>query len=72
MIKEHRRTKQGGTRLNSLVPTLGEFFTDLELIPALNEFDKEHCIRSRIYIAPSFSEIRHILNLAQVFMFQTL
>lgn len=66
MINEHFRDKSN-SRLSKLIPKeLGTFFTELKLVDALHEYDTVYAIKERKYIPPSFNEIRHILNLAQV------
>ena len=41
-------------------------FLDLDLMSALAEYDAGMHITARKYVAPSFREVRHVLNLAVV------
>lgn len=59
----------GQPRLDLLVPTIGTFFTQLPLEKAFLWEDARKAISSRRMVAPSFNDIRHILNTAQVFHF---
>ena len=63
LIAEHCRDPQG-SRLKQLVPSLGSFFHALPLRRAFEEYDAKYCITSRQFVAPTFNELRHILNLA--------
>ena len=65
LIAEHCRDPEG-SRLKQLVPSLGSFFHALPLRRAFEEYDAKYCITSRQFVAPTFNELRHILNLAQV------
>jgi len=65
MVREHIENPEF-SRLSSLISTLGSFFTELRLVDALNKYDKDYAVRNRRFIPPSFTEIRHILNLAQL------
>ena len=57
------------SRLNMLVPSIGTFFTELPLERAFLWEDSQRAISSRRMIAPSFNDIRHILNTAQILHF---
>lgn len=59
----------GKSRLNMLVPSIGLFFTPLPLEKAFLWEDSQRAISSRRMIAPSFNDVRHILNTAQIFHF---
>lgn len=52
-------------RLNSLVPSVGTFFTRLPLERAFLIQDSKRAISARRLVAPSFNDIRLILNTAQ-------
>ena len=54
------------SRLSQLVPGIGRFFTHLPLKESFLEINKTRCIIGRTFIPPSFNDIRHILNRAQV------
>jgi hypothetical protein len=64
-IKEHQDQPRGST-LSQLIPSIGEFWTVLNLREALEEYDNFSHISQRRYVAPNFAEIRHILNISQV------
>ena len=49
-----------------MVPTLGSFFTHLNLVEAFQEYDRFFALSRRTYVPPNFAELRHILNIAQV------
>lgn len=49
-----------------LIPTAGPFFTRLPLEAAFKYQDRKRNISSRRYVAPSFNDVRLILNSAQV------
>ena len=49
-----------------LVPTVGTFFTPLFLRDAFLYQDERRYISSRRFVAPSFNDVRIILNTAQV------
>jgi hypothetical protein len=49
-----------------LVPTAGPFFTRLPLEAAFKYQDRKRYISSRRYVAPSFNDVRLVLNSAQV------
>eukprot|EP00736_Rhodelphis_marinus_P005157 Rmarinus@m.14178 len=66
-IEAHRlSTSDAPSRLKTLVPSIGMFFTELPLRQAWDEYDAKYCVTRRRFVPPSFNEIRHILNLAQV------
>ncbi|SCU83312.1 LAFA_0D02872g1_1 [Lachancea sp. 'fantastica'] len=54
------------TRLAQLVPSVGAFFTRLPLENAFALEDRKRAISARVMVAPSFNDIRHILNTAQI------
>jgi len=64
LIERHRRGES--RRLYKLVPTVGRFFTPLPLERAWVEYDNATRISDRTLVGISSSEIRHVLNLAQV------
>ncbi len=49
-----------------LVPSIGSFFTPLYLEAAFIYQDKHRAISSRRFVAPSFNDVRLILNTAQI------
>ncbi|ODQ81447.1 hypothetical protein BABINDRAFT_32731 [Babjeviella inositovora NRRL Y-12698] len=56
----------GNSRLKQLVPTVGEFYTKLPLERAFYVEDARRSISVRRLVAPSFNDVRLILNTAQV------
>jgi len=48
------------------VPATGIFFTPLPLVQSFEEYDSIHQVSRRNFIPPSFNDVRHILNRAQV------
>lgn len=54
------------SKLKLLVPSIGTFFTPLALHDAFVLQDSRRCISSRRFVAPSFNDIRLILNTAQI------
>ncbi|KAJ1940440.1 IMP 5'-nucleotidase [Linderina macrospora] len=70
LIDEHREFTSNGipmySRLAKLVPSIGNFFTELPLREAFLETNKLCAISARKHVPPSFNDIRRILNTAQV------
>lgn len=56
------------SRLSTLVPNIGAFFTSLPLKATFLALEKSHVrsIAGRRLVPPSFNDVRHILNFAQV------
>lgn len=48
------------------MPNIGHFFTPLPLVRSFLEYDHVHNFTHRRFIPPSFNDVRHILNRAQV------
>lgn len=69
LIVDHMRNQQSGaenaSKLKLLVPSVGTFFTPLPLQNAFKLQDAKRSISSRRFVAPSFNDIRLILNTAQ-------
>lgn len=65
-ISEIREKGPIGSRLKDLVPTVGTFHTHLPLRRAFGIYDAKYFVTKRRQIPPTFNEIRHILNIAQV------
>lgn len=69
LVADHIRHQAAGTphlsKLKLLVPTVGFFFTPLPLQDAFFFQDKQRAISSRRFVAPSFNDVRLILNTAQ-------
>lgn len=75
LINDHRECQQspdgaGGlqapSKLKLLVPSVGMFFTPLPLKAAFERQDGKRYISSRRFVAPSFNDVRLILNTAQI------
>jgi IMP and pyridine-specific 5'-nucleotidase len=70
LIEEHRaevvRDPLAVSRLKSAVPSVSSFHTPLPLEEAWRRYDAKYCVSARRTVAPSFNEVRHTLNLAQV------
>ncbi|QDZ19118.1 IMP-specific 5'-nucleotidase [Chloropicon primus] len=64
-IKGHKRDKKN-SKLKKLVPQIGAFRTELDLVRALMEYDGHSSLMERQFVPPNFAEIRHILNLSQI------
>jgi IMP and pyridine-specific 5'-nucleotidase len=65
-IAHQRSGSEARSKLKLLVPSVGTFFTALPLQEAFQWQDKRRFISSRRFVAPSFNDIRLILNTAQV------
>lgn len=65
LVEEHCRLGDS-SKLKSMIPSIGPMFTPLPLAAAFDAYDKKYMISGRNFVTPSFNEIRHILNLAQV------
>lgn len=70
LIIDHMRNQQAGlenaSKLKLLVPSVGTFFTPLPLQDAFKFQDAKRFMSSRRFVAPSFNDIRLILNTAQI------
>lgn len=65
LVQEHQEHPTT-SRLRQFVPTISKFHTKLPLQAAFRIYDNKYSISQRHCIPPSFNEIRHILNLAQI------
>ncbi|KAJ3125457.1 hypothetical protein HK098_000271 [Nowakowskiella sp. JEL0407] len=54
------------SRLTQLVPSIGMFFTPLPLRESFIRNNKTRAIAGRRFVPPSFNDVRHILNSAQI------
>ena len=54
-----------------MVPSVGSFFTPIQLVDAFREYDEFFALSRRRYVPPNFAELRHVLNLAQVALLLT-
>ncbi|PNS13777.1 IMP-specific 5'-nucleotidase 1 [Sphaceloma murrayae] len=66
LITDHRTHTLTPSKLKLLVPSVGTFFTPLPLRSAFTYQDNRRRISSRRFVAPSFNDIRLVLNTAQV------
>lgn len=71
LMIDDQMSKQGRndpfpSKLRMLVPTAGPFFTRLPLEAAFKYQDRKRYISSRRYVAPSFNDVRLVLNSAQI------
>lgn len=65
-LVEGHKADGGESRLAQLVPSIGTFFTSLPLERAFYIQDQARSISKRRLVAPSFNDIRLILNTAQL------
>lgn len=63
--REGMWSAENKSKLKLLVPTIGTFFTALPMKDAFEWQDQRRNISSRRFVAPSFNDIRLILNTAQ-------
>ena len=61
-----RSQTPGKSKLKLVVPSVGTFFTPLHLEDAFKYQDRKRFISRRRFVAPSFNDVRLILNTAQV------
>ncbi|KAJ3394330.1 IMP 5'-nucleotidase [Lobulomyces angularis] len=70
LIEDHMIHDNSGmrdiSRLTQLVPGVGKFFTGLPLKESFLDCNLKRSIASRTLVPPSFNDVRHILNFAQV------
>ncbi|KAJ3186596.1 IMP 5'-nucleotidase [Gaertneriomyces sp. JEL0708] len=70
LIVDHMLHQQGKlpelSRLSTLVPSIGRFFTPLPLKDSFMRQDSKRSISARRFVPPSFNDVRAILNDAQV------
>jgi IMP and pyridine-specific 5'-nucleotidase len=59
-------TQTNDSRLHQLVPSIGSFFTPLPLVEAFDYINDKLSFTTRDHIPPSFNDIRHLLNRAQI------
>ncbi|KAH0602260.1 uncharacterized protein H6S33_000627 [Morchella sextelata] len=75
LINDHINNERAGTpersKLRFLVPSVGTFFTPLFLEAAFVAQDSRRAISCRRFVAPSFNDIRLILNTAQIMSLTT-
>lgn len=66
LIKLHIENPTG-SELSRKCPGIGGFFSELPLVRALDFINAKVALEQRRYVPPSFSEIRQIFNIAQVY-----
>lgn len=66
LVEHQRNNAPGKSKLKLLVPSVGSFFTSLSLEDAFKYQDAQRFISRRRFVAPSFNDIRLILNSAQL------
>ena len=66
LVEEHIRAPSQ-SRLSKLVPSIGAFHTPLAFVKAFHAYDSKYRLTARKHVPPSEDEVRHILNLAQLF-----
>lgn len=70
LVNDHRYHEREGepnrSKLKLLVPSVGKLFTSLPLRDAFLYQDAKRHISSRRFVAPSFNDVRIILNTAQL------
>ena len=65
LFDEHYKNPKHST-LKHIVPSMGPTFTPLRLTKAFDMYNKKYAVTSRRFVSPSFNEVRHMLNLAQI------
>lgn len=65
LIDNHIESGNSNSRLKQMVPSVGHFFTQLPLERAFYVQDEKRAISKRRMVAPSFNDVRMILNTAQ-------
>lgn len=65
-VARQHRDRALPSKLGMLVPTAGPFFTRLPLEAAFKYQDRKRYMSSRRYVAPSFNDVRLVLNSAQI------
>ncbi|CAD7974918.1 unnamed protein product [Amoebophrya sp. A120] len=71
LVREHIERHED-SRLARIVPDVATFFTPLKLRDAFLIYNKKYRITRRRFVYPTFNEIRHVVNLAQVLGLPTL
>jgi len=56
-----------GSELSRKCPGIGKFFMELPLTKALDYIGQKVAVEQRKYVPPTFSEVRQIFNIAQVY-----
>ena len=66
LVEEHIHSP-ASSKLRKLVPSIGSMHTPLSCVEAFTTYDTKYRLTARTHVPPSEEEVRHILNLAQVF-----
>lgn len=66
LVAEHV-SESSASKLRRLVPSVGAMHTPLALADAFAAYDAKYHLTARAHVPPSEDEVRHMLNLAQVF-----
>ena len=66
LVREHIASP-ASSKLRRLVPSIGSMHTPLAFLEAWESYDTKYHLTARVHVPPSADEVRHILNLAQVF-----
>ncbi len=70
LVEEHMVLTANGvpqfSKLHRLVPSIGRFFTRLPLKEAFVQQNRRRSITGRRFVPPSFNDVRHVLNAAQI------
>ena len=64
LLYEHYQNREISA-IKQYVSSIGPLFTPLPVAAAFRQYDAKYAISARSFVAPSFNEVRHILNLAQ-------
>eukprot|EP00216_Chloropicon_sp_CCMP2111_P004772 CAMPEP_0198237228 /NCGR_PEP_ID=MMETSP1446-20131203/3070_1 /TAXON_ID=1461542 ORGANISM="Unidentified sp, Strain CCMP2111" /NCGR_SAMPLE_ID=MMETSP1446 /ASSEMBLY_ACC=CAM_ASM_001112 /LENGTH=389 /DNA_ID=CAMNT_0043919305 /DNA_START=323 /DNA_END=1492 /DNA_ORIENTATION=- len=64
-IKEHMNDSRC-SKIRTLIPGIGKFHKELDLVGALHEYDAFSSLTKRKFVPANFAELRHILNIAEV------
>ena len=65
LFEEHWKRPKKST-LKMIVPSMGPTFTPLPMTKAFDMYNKKYAATGRKFVGPTFNEIRHMLNLAQI------
>mmetsp|Transcript_26316 Transcript_26316/g.41161 ORF Transcript_26316/g.41161 Transcript_26316/m.41161 type:complete len:123 (+) Transcript_26316:737-1105(+) len=55
------------SQLSQSCPGIGQFYTRLPLTKALDTYSTYNSVEERRFVPPTFSEVRQVFNLAQVY-----
>lgn len=58
------------SKLKFLIDDVGIFYTKIPIRKAFHTYNEKYRITKRLYVPPTFNEVRHILNLAQILSFE--